>query len=424
VATPVESHAGFAHRCVESPIMPSFLTHLECTHCGRTFDADALHGACPDDGRPLYARYDLDAAAGAVRKEDLLGREASLWRYREFLPVREPQQIVTLGEGWTPLVPLTRLAKEWGLQRAWVKDESQMPTGSFKARGMAVAVSRAKELGVTRVAAPSAGNAGGALATYAARAGLEAFVFMPEDVPLINQIECEVAGARTFLVRGLITDCGRLVRANAERMNWFDMSTLKEPYRVEGKKTMGFELAEQFGWELPDVVLYPTGGGTGLVGMWKAWEEWERIGWIGPRRPRMVAVQAEGCAPIVRAFHAGGEEAAPWENAATGASGLRVPAAVGDRLMLRALRDSGGTAVAVSEAEIAAAVRLLASHEGLFAAPEGAATVAGLRRLLDTGLVEPEERIVLFNTGAGLKYPEWFSPRLPILEPDTVLRDE
>ena len=296
--------------------MPSFLTHLECTHCGRTFDTDALHGACPNDGRPLYPRYDLDALALAVRPEDLIGREASLWRYREFLPVRDPQQIVTLGEGWTPLVPLTRLAREWGLRRAWVKDESQMPTGSFKARGMAVAVSRARELGVQRVAAPSAGNAGGALATYAARAGLEAFIFMPQDVPLINQIECEAAGARTYRVRGLITDCGRLVRANAERMSWFDMSTLREPYRVEGKKTMGFELAEQFSWDLPDVVLYPTGGGTGLVGMWKAWEELERVGWIGPRRPRMVAVQAEGCAPIVRAFHAGAEEATPCEKAA------------------------------------------------------------------------------------------------------------
>jgi threonine synthase len=401
----------------------SFLTHLECTRCNRTFDAEALHGACPEDGRPLYPRYDLEAVAGAVRREDLVGREASLWRYREFLPVREPAGAVTLGEGWTPLAPLTRLAREWGLARAWVKDEGQMPTGSFKARGMAVAVSRARELGVTRVAAPSAGNAGGALATYAARAGLEAWVFMPEDVPLINQIECEAAGARTYLVRGLITDCGRLVRENAAAMGWFDLSTLKEPYRVEGKKTMGFEIAEQLGWELPEVVLYPTGGGTGLVGMWKAWEELERVGWIGPRRPRLVAVQAAGCAPIVRAFHAGAEEAAPWENAETSAAGLRVPAAVGDRLMLRALRESGGTAVAVSEAEIADALRLLASREGIFAAPEGAATVAGLRRLLDEGLVERDERIVLFNTGSGLKYPEWFAPRLPVLEPGERLTD-
>jgi threonine synthase len=242
-------------------------------------------------------------------------------------------------------------------------------------------------------------------------------------VPLINQIECEAAGARTYLVRGLITDCGRLVRENAAAMGWFDLSTLKEPYRVEGKKTMGFEIAEQLGWELPEVVLYPTGGGTGLVGMWKAWEELERVGWIGPRRPRLVAVQAAGCAPIVRAFHAGAEEAAPWENAETSAAGLRGPAAVGDRLMLRALRESGGTAVAVSEAEIADALRLLASREGIFAAPEGAATVAGLRRLLDEGLVERDERIVLFNTGSGLKYPEWFAPRLPVLEPGERLTD-
>jgi threonine synthase len=402
----------------------SFLTHLECTFCGRTFDADALHGACPDDQRPLYPRYDLDPVARAVRREDLAGRPASLWRYRELLPVRDSRHVVTLGEGWTPLVPLTGLAKQWGLSHAWVKDESQMPTGSFKARGMAVAISRARELGVTRVAVPSAGNAGGALATYAARAGLEAFVFMPEDVPRVNAIECEAAGARAFLVRGLITDCGRLVRANAPRMGWFDMSTLWEPYRVEGKKTMGFELAEQLGWELPDVVLYPTGGGTGLVGMWKAWQELERIGWIGSRRPRMVAVQAEGCAPIVRAFHAGAETVTPWEHAATGASGLRVPAAIGDRLMLQALRESGGTAVAVSEAEIAEAVRLLARKEGLFAAPEGAATLAGLRHLLDAGLVDRSERIVLFNTGTGLKYPEWFDVRLPVLEPDAILSDD
>jgi threonine synthase len=402
----------------------SFLTHLECTFCGRAFDADAVHGVCPDDRRPLYPRYDLDALSGAVRREELAGRVSSLWRYREFLPVRDPRHVVTLGEGWTPLVPLTRLAQRWGLASAWVKDEGQMPTGSFKARGMAVAVSRALELGITRVAAPSAGNAGGALATYAARAGLEAFLFMPEDVPRVNRIECEVAGAHTYWVRGLISDCGRLVRANAARMGWFDMSTLGEPYRVEGKKTMGLEVAEQLGWELPDVVLYPTGGGTGLVGMWKAWEELERVGWIGPRRPRMVAVQAEGCAPIVRAFHAGEETAAPWENAATGAAGLRVPSAIGDRLMLQVLRRSGGTAVAVSEAEIAGAIRLLASTEGLFAAPEGAATVAGLRRLLDAGLVEPAERILLFNTGSGLKYPEWFAPRLPVLEPDALLDDE
>jgi threonine synthase len=274
------------------------------------------------------------------------------------------------------------------------------------------------------VAARSAGNAGGALATYAARAGLEAFIFMPEDVPLVNRIECEAAGARAYLVRGLITDCGRLVRENAARMGWFDMSTLREPYRVEGEKTMGFEIAEQLGWELPDVVLYPTGGGTGLVGMWKAWEELEQVGWIGPRRPRLVAIQAEGCAPIVRAFHAGDEEAAPWENATTGAAGLRVPAAIGDRLMLAALRESGGTAVAVSEAEIGEAIRRLASTEGIFAAPEGAATVAGLRRLLEAGLLEHDERIVLFNTGSGLKYPEWFAPELPVLEPDGVLSVE
>jgi threonine synthase len=401
----------------------SYLTHLECTCCARTFDADSLNGACPDDGRPLYARYDLGAIARSLRPGDLLSREASLWRYREWLPVRDPAHVVTLGEGWTPLLPLTRLAQRWGLTRTWVKDESQLPTGSFKARGMAVAVSRARELGIRRVGVPSAGNAGGALATYAARAGLEAFVFMPVDVPRVNQIECQAAGARCYLVRGLISDCGKLVRANTERMGWFDLSTLREPYRVEGKKTMGLELAEQLDWELPDVVIYPTGGGTGLVGMWKAWAELEEMGWIGSRRPRMVAVQAAGCAPLVRAFEAGAEEATPWTNAATGAAGLRVPSAIGDRLILQTVCESGGVAISVDEAEIAEAQRLLARSEGLFAAPEGAAAVAGLSRLIQENRVGLDERIVVFNTGSGLKYPEWFADELPVLEADAVLQE-
>jgi threonine synthase len=340
-----------------------------------------------------------------------------MWRYRELLPVESEAEIVTLGEGWSPVLPCGRLGEQLGLRDLWVKDEGQLPTGSFKARGMAAAVTRARKLGAQSLAAPSAGNAGGALAQYAARAGLPAFVFMPVDVPQLNRIECVAAGAHTFLVRGLITDCGKIVREGTPRMGWFDVSTLREPYRVEGKKTMGLELAEQFGWELPDVVLYPTGGGTGLVGMWKAFAELEEMGWIGPKRPRMVAVQSTGCAPIARAFHTGEEFATPWQGARTMASGIRVPAAVGDFLMLRALRESGGTAVTVTDAEIDAATRRISRAEGLFVCPEGGAVVAGLEKLVDAGWIGAEERVVLFNTGTGLKYPECFPVDLPVLDP-------
>jgi threonine synthase len=392
----------------------SFVTHLECTLCGREYDPRVLQTVCHACARPLYARYDLPALRAAVRKEDLRGREASLWRYAEFLPVAGGVERVTLGEGWSPLLPCPRLGVLLGLERLLVKDEGQMPTGSFKARGMAVAVTKAKELGARSLAVPSAGNAGGALAQYAARAGLECHVFMPADVPLMNRIECAAAGAKTYLVDGLITDCGKIVREETPRRGWFDVSTLREPYRVEGKKTMGLELAEQLGWELPDVVLYPTGGGTGLVGMWKAFAELEAVGWIGPERPRMVAVQSEGCAPIARAFHAGEEFAAPWPDARTMASGIRVPAAVGDFLMLRALRESGGTAVTVSDAEIDAGTRMIAQQEGLFVCPEGGAVVAGLRKLAAAGWMRPEERVVLFNTGTGLKYPECFPVELAV----------
>lgn len=386
--------------------MASFLTHLQCSRCGAHYPADRLQTVCPEDGRPLLPRYDLAAVAAAVRPRDLAGREASLWRYREFLPVGDDRHVVTMGEGWTPLLPCPRLGAELGLRHVWCKDEGQMPTGSFKARGLAMAVSRARELGAASLAIPSAGNAGGALALYASRAGLEAHVFMPADVPLANRAECEAAGARVTLVDGLITDCARMVREGALAHGWFDVSTLKEPYRVEGKKTMGFELAEQFGWELPDVILYPTGGGTGLVGMWKAFAELEAVGWIDARRPRMVAVQAEGCAPIARAFHAGEEYAAPWEGAATFAAGIRVPAAVADFAMLRLLRDSHGTAVTVSDAEIRAAMAEMARAEGIFPCPEGAATLAALRSLRSSGWLRPEERVVLFNTGTGYKYLE------------------
>jgi threonine synthase len=397
--------------------MPAYITHLECTRCGKPYDHRVLQTLCHDCARPLYARYDLPALKAAVSKEALRGREASLWRYQEFLPVDPQVERISLGEGWSPLLSCRRLGSHFGLSNLLVKDEGQMATGSFKARGQSVAVTKAKELGARSLAIPSAGNAGGAMAQYGARAGLECHVFMPADVPEINRIECVAAGAKTYLVKGLITDCGKIVREGTPHRGWFDVSTLKEPYRVEGKKTMGLEIAEQLDWELPDVILYPTGGGTGLVGMWKAFEELEAIGWIGSERPRMVAVQSEGCAPIARAFQEGAEFAEPWRNARTMASGIRVPAAVGDFLMLRALRESGGTAVTVSDAEIDAATRLTTSLEGIFVCPEGGATVAGLEKLVAQCWVRPEERVVLFNTGTGLKYPECLPVQLPVLDP-------
>ncbi len=397
--------------------MPTFFTHLESTRTGRRFEPNRLWNLCPDSSRPLYPRYDLEAARRSMRREDLRGREASLWRYEELLPVPDGAERVTLGEGWTPILPCPRLGSHLGLEHLTVKDEGQMPTGSFKARGQAVAITMARLLGARTVAIPSAGNAGGAMAQYAARAGLEAVVFMPEDVPAINRIECVAAGARTYLVKGLITDCGKLVREGAAARGWFDLSTLKEPYRVEGKKTMGYELAEQLDWNLPDVILYPTGGGTGLVGMWKAFAEMEALGWIDSRRPRMVAVQSTGCAPIHRAFQEGTEFADPWQNAATMASGIRVPAAVGDFLILQAVRESGGTTIAVTDPEIDAGTRLITGLEGIFVCPEGGALVAALPHLLESGWIRPSERVVLFNTGAGQKYSECFPVDLPVLDP-------
>lgn len=388
--------------------MLSFLTHLECTLCGRRYEARRLQNVCEDDGRPLYPRYDLGRVASAVNRAELAGRPATMWRYREVLPVEDDAFIVSLGEGWSPLLTCPTLGEELGLPSLWCKEEGQLPTGSFKARGLAMAVSRALELGASSLGIPSAGNAGGALALYAARAGLEAHVYMPRDVPLANRAECLAAGARTHLVDGLITDCGKLIREGAAEGRWFDVSTLREPYRVEGKKTLGYEIAEQMGWTLPDVIIYPTGGGTGLVGMWKAFSEMETMGWIDERRPRMVAVQAEGCAPIARAFHAGDEFAVAWENAETMAAGIRVPAAVADFLILRALRESGGTSVIVSDRDMRADMSAFARSEGIFPSPEGAATLAGLRRLRASGWVRDEDRVVLFNTGSGYKYLEQF----------------
>jgi threonine synthase len=384
------------------------VTHLECALCGTAYEARRLHNLCTECGRPLLVRYDLDTAARTLTRESLKGRRADLWRYAEVLPVEREENIVSLGEGWTPLLRAERLGARLGLPNLYVKDESQNPTQSFKARGMTAAVSMAKELGVKKLAVPSAGNAAGALAAYAARAGLEAHIFMPRDTPRANVVECEQTGAHVTLMEGLITDCGAEVGRRKEAEGWFDVSTLKEPYRVEGKKTLGYELAEQFEWELPDVCVYPTGGGTGLVGMWKAFEEMEALGWIGSKRPRMVSVQSEGCAPIVRAFEEGKRFADEFENAATVASGLRVPKAVGDFLILDALRASGGAAVAVSDEELLAAVGEIGAAEGLFVAPEGAACLPALRKLVERGEVKADERVVLFNTGAGVKYLESF----------------
>ena len=379
-------------------------THLECTKCGASQDADALAGLSSCCAKPLYARYDLDALRGAFTPAVLRDRRPDLWRYEEVLPVRDPAHRVQLGEGLTPLLDVPRLAARAGFGRVLVKDEGANPTGSFKARGLCLAISRARELGVTEVAIPSAGNAGSATAAYAAAAGMRAHVVVPRDTPRPILEEIRALGADLRLVDGLITDAAALVAEGVREHGWFDLSTLKEPYRVEGKKTMGYELYEQMGGQLPDAIVYPTGGGTGLVGMWKAFDEMEALGWIGGERPRMISVQADGCAPIVRAWEAGAASAEPWPDATTFAAGLRVPRAVGDFLILDAIRESGGAAVAVSDDEMRAAVRSMGETTGIFAAPEGGATLAALTALLERGLIGRDEEVVLFNTGSGLKY--------------------
>ncbi len=384
----------------------STLTHLECSYTGERYEADKLWNLSPAANRPLLARYDLAKAAATLTKSSLASSERprNLWRYEEVLPVRRYQHIVNLGEGWTPLVHARRLGERIGCNHTYIKDESPNPTGSFKARGQAVAVSRALELGVQSFAIPSAGNAAGAMSAYTAAAGAPAHVFMPADVPVSFRAECHAYGAHVTLVNGLINDCGAKVREGAAEHGWFDVSTLKEPYRLEGKKTMGYELAEQMDWELPDVIIYPAGGGTGLIGLWKAFDEMETMGLIGSKRPRMVCVQSTGCAPIVKAFHDGLEHAPLWEGAATIADGLRVPVAVGDFLMIRAMRASGGTGVMVSDAEMIDYTNLIARTTGIFAAPEGGACLAAQVRLLEQGWIAPHETVVLFNTGTGLKY--------------------
>jgi threonine synthase len=382
----------------------STLTHLECPACGAHHDADQLHNLCPRCGKPLLARYDLERAARTLTPEALAGREPTLWRYREVLPVRDPDFILSLGEGGTPLAHAAWLGEQIGCPDTFIKDESLNPTASFKARGLSMAVSRALELGAEALAIPSAGNAAGAMSAYAALAGLPAHVFMPADAPLAFRAECRALGAEVTLVEGLITDAGKAVQAGVDEHGWFNVSTLREPYRIEGKKTMGYELAEQLGWDLPDVIIYPTGGGTGLIGMWKAFDEMEALGLIGPKRPRMVSVQSAGCAPIVRAFDQGLDHAPAWEDAHTLAAGLRVPAAIGDFLILQALRQSGGTAVAVTDDAIMEAMHLMGAATGIFPAPEGAATLAAQQQLLEEGWIAPDETVVLFNTGSGLKY--------------------
>lgn len=400
--------------------MATFVTHLESAIDGTILPADrpqTLHA-----GRPLWVRYDLEAVGKAVRRDDLIGREPTLWRYRELLPVADDCHIVSLGEGMSPLLPCPRLGERLNLKHLWIKDESQLPTGSFKSRGLCMAITMCRQFGIQRVAIPTAGNAGGAMAAYAARAGMEAYVFMPEDTPTINQQECRLAGAKTYLVNGLITDCGAIVRQGQEAMGWFDLSTLKEPYRIEGKKTMGLELAEQFGWELPDVILYPTGGGTGLIGMWKAFAELEALGWLNSnRRPRMVAVQSTGCAPIVRAFEAGQRHAEPFIGAATFASGIRVPTAVGDFMILDAVRQSGGLAFAAAEERIPEWMELAVRSEGIAVCPEAAACVGAAEVLAASGWIAPDERVVIFNTGAAQKYPEAMSAPLPRLDKDAPI---
>ncbi len=392
-----------------------FVTHLESALDGTHFPPERVWTV--HQGRPLWVRYDLAAIGSAVAPADIAARGNDLWRYRELLPLLRDAEPVTLGEGMTPLLPCPRLGAELGLARLLVKDESQLPTGSFKSRGMAVAVSMAKHFGLKRLAAPTAGNAGGALAAYGARAGMEVYVFMPLDTPIINQLEAHLCGAKVFLVNGLINDCGRIVREGMEPMAWFDMSTLKEPYRLEGKKTMGLELAEQLGWRLPDVILYPTGGGTGLIGMWKAFAELRELGWLNvPKLPKLVSCQSDGCAPIVRAFEKGARFADLFPNAHTIASGLRVPAAVGDFMMLDAIRASGGWAVAGRENRIGEWMQRVAGREGIAICPETAVCFDVLEQLLQDGRIGRDEEVVVFNTGAAQKYPEAVRLQLPVID--------
>jgi threonine synthase len=389
------------------------IAYLECTRCGEHLPAERRQNTCPKDGGVLYARYDLASLRGKLKTDDLKGRVASMWRYSDVLPdLPENEKPVTLGEGFTPMLP----SREY--PGIYIKDEGLNPTGSFKARGMSVAVTMAKHYGLKKLAAPSAGNAGGALAAYAAAAGIETYIFMPRDVPLANRMECDYYGAHVTLVDGLISDCGRMVAERKEKEGWFDVSTLKEPFRVEGKKTMGYEVAEQLGWKLPQGIIYPTGGGVGMIGMWKAFDEMEQLGWIGPERPKMVTVQAAGCAPIVKAWEAGKSTSEMWTEAETFAAGLRVPKAYGDYLILDILKKSHGTAVSATDAEILAAVRHWASVEGVFAAPEGAASLVAYQKLRASGFFQVDDVVVLFNTGTAYKYLDMLEAKKGTVRPE------
>jgi threonine synthase len=395
----------------------SFLSHLECARCHALYNADTLTHLCTCGGSELLARYDLKAVQQHLSKGKVRSREPSLWRYHELLPVRSPDHIVTLGEGMTPLLPLQRLGLKLGLKHLFVKDEGVLPTGSFKARGAAVGVSRAQELGATVLAIPTNGNAGGAWAAYAARAGIEAVIVMPEAAPAITRNECAISGAKLFLVHGLISDAGAIVDRASKAYHWYDAATLKEPYRIEGKKTMGYEIAEQFQWEVPDVILYPTGGGVGIIGIYKALRELQDIGWIGERLPRLVAVQADGCDPIAQAWQEGKSESTFKQAANTIAFGINVPKARGDFLVLDAVRSTGGCAISVSDDELLQAQALLAANEGLFVCPEGAATLAAAQKLRAANWLKEDERVVLLNTGTGLKYPDTMHVTVPVLQP-------
>ncbi len=384
--------------------MNSYISHLECSSCNSTFSAQEIHGTCKDCGKSLLVRYDLESLKESLSRDDLRFRPRSMWRCYELLPIEKEENITTLGERFTPMIRLTKLGERLGLQNLYLKDESQMPTGSFKARGLSMAISKAKELGVSKIVLPSAGNAGSAAAAYAAAAGIEAHIFLPRETPEVNKKEIAACGAELHLVDGLINEAGRLVNELKEENGWFEVSTLKEPYRVEGKKTIGFELAEQLQWQLPDAIVFPTGGGTGVIGVWKAFSELEELGWISGKRPKMFVVQASGCAPLVKAFKEGKLDSEVWENAYTVAAGLCVPKAFADRLILDAIRESGGAAMEVSDEELMESVRTLARVEGLLICPEGAAAVASLKHLKERGLISESERVVVLNTGSGLKY--------------------
>ena len=393
----------------------NFVSHLEGAIDGEHLPAEVIHTLHND--RPIWVRYDLEAVRSTITKQDLLTRPGTLWRYAELLPAYDPEKIVSLGEGMTPILPCARLGSKMGLSNLYVKDESQLPTGSFKSRGMALAITMANHFGIETVALPTAGNAGGAAAAYAARAGMQCYVFMPQDTPIINQYEAAAAGAHAFLVNGLINDCGKIVNDGKETMGWFDLSTLKEPYRIEGKKTMGLELAEQFNWKLPDVIFYPTGGGTGLIGMWKAFNELREMGWLESSvMPRMIAVQSDGCSPIVNAYRSGTKHATPIQNAQTIAGGIRVPGAVGDFMILDAIRESGGTAVAVEEQSIIPWMLRATATEGISICPETGACFAAVEQCVDNGTISPDDKIVVFNTGASQKYSEAIARELPLLD--------